>query len=83
VKKTDLMRAIEQFDAKIATHQQEIDSLTAAKTILEGVAREKSLKKTKKSPAVTANTKRGPRAQRTTHVDASGTQTAASLLDGQ
>ncbi|TSA39824.1 hypothetical protein D4R30_00570 [archaeon] len=81
MKKTDLMRAIEQFDAKIATHQQEIDSLTAAKTILEGVAREKSLKKTKKSPAVTA--KRGPRAQRTTHVDASGTQTAASLLDGQ
>jgi hypothetical protein len=60
VKKTDLMRAIEKFDAQIASHQQAIDSLLTSKTMLEDVAKEKTqrTKASKKNkPAVAVRTR--------------------------
>ena len=66
MKKTDLMKAIDKFDAEIAKHQQEIDSLQTSKAMLEAVAKEKNAKRTKKPPATASK-----RAAKTSRASAS------------
>jgi hypothetical protein len=83
VKKTDLMKAIEQFDVKIAAHQNEITSLEAGKAILEAVAQDKA-KKAKKAPAGAKRVAKTTKATRATAAsDNGGSPVAPALFDQQ
>lgn len=53
MKKSDLQKAIDRFNAGIAKHQDEIVALENGRTILEGVLREKTAKTAKSAPAKT------------------------------